>query len=54
MVKPKKQLNGVSGYDHQLYIEDFKIKLDSNENLLGPSEKVVDVLKHITGNDVKF
>ena len=20
MVKPKKQLNGVSGYDHQLYI----------------------------------
>ena len=27
MVKPKKQLNGVSGYDHQLYIEDFKIKL---------------------------
>ena len=28
--------------------------MDSNENLLGPSEKVVDVLKHITGNDVKF
>ena len=54
MVKPKKQLNGVSGYDHQLYIEDYKMKLDSNENLLGPSDKVVEVLKNITGDDVKF
>ncbi len=54
MPKPKKQLENVIGYDHQLYVEDFAMKLDFNENPLGPSKKVVDAIKNINADEIKL
>lgn len=46
MVEPKKQLKDVQGYEPTLE-EEFFLKLNFNENLIGPSPKVLDAIKKI-------
>lgn len=46
MVEPKKQLKNAIGYEPTLD-ENFWLKLDFNENLIGPSQKVLDEIKKI-------
>jgi histidinol-phosphate aminotransferase len=53
MVLPKKSLTNVQGYEPPLSIPDYILKLDLNENILGPSPKVVEVLKKITKEDIQ-
>ena len=54
MIKPKKSVEKMKAYCVPLFKEEFKYKLDENENLFGPSPKVVDVLKGITDKNIKF
>lgn len=54
MIKPKKTLISANGYDIPEYIDKTKLKLDSNENLIGPSVKVIEAIKNITDNDIKY
>ncbi|MDD3150111.1 MAG: aminotransferase class I/II-fold pyridoxal phosphate-dependent enzyme [Candidatus Gastranaerophilales bacterium] len=54
MIKPKKNILNAKGYDIPLFAEDYEIKLDLNENLIGPSPKVVKTLRNISADDIKF
>ncbi len=54
MISPRKHLWDSQGYDQQMYIEDWLLKLDLNENIMGPSPKVLESIKNITENDIKF
>lgn len=53
MIKPKSQLINLKGYDADS-ICNYEIKLDSNENLIGPSKKVIEAIKKITPEKIKF
>lgn len=53
MIKPKKQLQDVKGYDIPQE-EGWKLKLDFNENLIGPSPKVLKAIKKIDPKKVQF
>ncbi len=53
MVEPKKQLKNARGYEPTLD-EKYFLKLDFNENLIGPSPKVLDAIKKITKTDICF
>lgn len=54
MLFSKNTLKSIKGYDTPPYIENFLMKLDTNENILGPSPKVIDAIKNITEEDIKF
>ncbi len=54
MISPRKHLWDSQGYDQQMYIEDWLLKLDLNENAMGPSPKVVEAIKNITEDDIKY
>lgn len=54
MISPKKSLEKAKGYDIPLYLDKSILKLDSNENILGPSQKVIDAIKNITEDDIKY
>lgn len=53
MVEPKKQLKDKLGYEPTLD-EDFFLKLNFNENLIGPSSKVLDAIKKIDKTQINF
>lgn len=54
MSTPRKCIANAEGYDIPLYIEDYRFKLDSNENMIGPSPNVLKALQNITDKDVKI
>jgi len=54
MIKPRKSILNAQGYDSPLFAEEFVMKLDLNENILGPSPKVIEALRNITAKDVQF
>ncbi|MFA6990159.1 MAG: aminotransferase class I/II-fold pyridoxal phosphate-dependent enzyme [Candidatus Gastranaerophilaceae bacterium] len=54
MIKPKKTIIDAKGYETPLFYGDFVLKLDFNENLIGPSPKVLDVLRNVSEKEVKF
>lgn len=54
MIYPKKTLISFQGYDIPAYLEQYAMKLDTNENILGPSPKAIEVLNTITEEDIKF
>lgn len=54
MTQPKKSLKNTQGYDVPLYLKDYRLKLDINENLMGPSPKVLEAIKKISEKDIKF
>lgn len=54
MIKPKKSVESISGYDIPLFLDTSIVKLDSNENIMGPSSKVLDALKNIEQTDIQY
>ncbi|MDD3419852.1 MAG: aminotransferase class I/II-fold pyridoxal phosphate-dependent enzyme [Candidatus Gastranaerophilales bacterium] len=53
MVEPKKHLKEAVGYEPTLE-EKYVMKLDFNENLIGPSPKVIEAIKKITADKINF
>lgn len=54
MLKPKKILENVPVYSTDEYFEDWVLKLDSNENLLGPSKRALNCLRNLDCKNVQF
>lgn len=54
MIFPKKNILNTFGYEPPLYMEEYLMKLDMNENILGPSPKVIEAIKNITRKEIKF
>ena len=53
MVEPKKQLKNAIGYD-PTSDEKYVMKLDFNENLIGPSPKVLEAIKKIDKETIRL
>jgi len=54
MILPKKTIINAQGYEIALYPDNSLMKLDFNENALGPSPKVLEALRNISENDIRF
>lgn len=54
MLRPKKSLENIELYDVPLFEEEWNLKLDMNENLFGPSEKVLNAIRNLEAKDIKF
>lgn len=54
MSSPRKSIVHAQGYEIPLHLEDYRLKLDCNENTIGPSPQVMAALQGITEKDVKF
>lgn len=47
MIEPRKELNNIKVYETPAYPENWDMKLDSNENYIGPSALVMDAIRNI-------
>ncbi|HSA05838.1 MAG TPA: histidinol-phosphate transaminase [Candidatus Gastranaerophilales bacterium] len=54
MNSPRKSILKSKGYEIPLSIDNYRLKLDSNENVIGPSPKIMEALKNISEEDIKF
>lgn len=54
MIKPKKYIENSQGYPSPMHEDDWVLKLDVNENLIGPSPKVIEAISSITHTNVKY
>ena len=54
MTSPRKSILNIEGYDIPLFLDEYKLKLDLNENSMGPSPKVINALQNITAEDIKY
>lgn len=54
MIKPKTTVESMSAYSVDLFKPEYKFKLDENENLWGPSPKVIAALSSINEESVRF
>lgn len=54
MTSPRKSILEAKGYDIPLCVDEYRLKLDSNENAMGPSPKVLESLRKITAKDIKY
>ncbi len=54
MLKPKKSLENIDIYEVPLFEQEWDLKLDLNENLFGPSPKVLDAIRNVEESDIKF
>ena len=54
MIKPKKTLENVSSYQTDKYKIDWRLKLDSNENIYGISPIVTNAIKSMDFSDVSL
>ena len=54
MIKPRKTLANIEPYEIDKYYPNFELKLDSNENIYGPSPRVINELKNFSPDRVKF
>ncbi|EKE02749.1 MAG: histidinol-phosphate transaminase [uncultured bacterium] len=54
MLQPKKTLLDSQGYEPPLYPDNCLMKLDLNENIIGPSLRVIEALKNISKEDIRF
>jgi len=54
MTSPRKSIINANGYEIPLYLDDFKLKLDVNENTMGPSPRVIEALQQVCEKDIKF
>lgn len=53
-MKAKKAVEKIEPYPVDLFDEEGFLKLDSNENDFGPSPKVLEALKNISSEDIKY
>lgn len=54
MIKPKKSIEDMNGYNVPLFEKDWDIKIDSNENNYGPSNKVIAALNNVEIKKISF
>lgn len=54
MLKPKKSVENMEGYYVPLFVSNWDIKIDSNENNYGPSEKVIQALNCCNTSNISF
>ncbi|MCK7521147.1 MAG: aminotransferase class I/II-fold pyridoxal phosphate-dependent enzyme [Ignavibacteriales bacterium] len=54
MILPKKALLDAKGYDIPLFSNEYTLKLDLNENIYGPSPKVIEALREISREDIQY
>lgn len=54
MLKPKKSLENINTYEIPLFEKEWKLKIDLNENVFGPSPKVIEAIKNISPQDIQF
>ncbi len=54
MIKPKKSIEEMSGYNVPLFERNWDIKIDSNENNYGPSKKVTQALSNADIKRISF
>jgi len=54
MTSPRKTVMDADGYDVPLFLYENRLKLDLNENAMGPSPKVLEAIKNITAKDIKY
>lgn len=52
MIKPKKGIEKLSAYPTDLYRKQWRLKLDSNENIYGASNAVLNTVKNINPEDI--
>lgn len=52
MIKPRKEIVELKSYQTALYPQTWDMKLDSNENYIGPSSSVIKALKQLSTEDV--
>ena len=52
MLKPRKELIGLNTYEIAPYPQNWDMKLDSNENYIGPSTSVLRTIKNITAEQI--
>lgn len=54
MIKPRKSLENLTPYEVPLFAEEWDVKIDSNENLYGPSERVLEAIRNVTQDDIQY
>ncbi|MDD3237723.1 MAG: aminotransferase class I/II-fold pyridoxal phosphate-dependent enzyme [Candidatus Gastranaerophilales bacterium] len=54
MIKPKKSIENMQAYEVPLFTKEWNLKIDSNENLYGPSPKVLEAIKNVAPEDICF
>ena len=54
MASPRKNILNLEGYDIPAFLNEYRLKLDLNENAMGPSPKVIKALQEITDKDIKY
>ena len=54
MIQPKKAILDAQGYEPPLYLDNYLMKLDLNENIIGPSPRVIEALRDISKEDLQF
>ena len=54
MTSPRKSILDAEGYNVPLFLDEYRLKLDLNENAMGPSPKVIEALRNITAQDIKY
>lgn len=52
MIEPKKSLKYLKIYETDLFPQKWEMKLDANENYIGPSKKVLEALKKLSAADI--
>lgn len=52
MIEPREELKNINPYETASYPENWDMKLDSNENYIGPSTKVLNVFKNLSEHDI--
>lgn len=54
MINPKKTLKNIIPYEIDRYYQEYDLKLDSNENLFGPSPNVISALRSFNPDKVNY
>ncbi len=54
MIKPRKSVQNMSAYAVPLFEKEWDIKIDSNENLYGPSPKVLEAIRNVQPSDILY
>ncbi len=54
MSSPRKNILDACGYEIPLFLDNYKLKLDVNENNIGPSPAVLEALRGLSPEDIKF
>ncbi|MBQ4646949.1 MAG: aminotransferase class I/II-fold pyridoxal phosphate-dependent enzyme [Candidatus Gastranaerophilales bacterium] len=54
MIKPRKALENISPYNTDFYRENWRLKLDANENIYGCANNILSAIKNINSEDVSL